>query len=873
MEKQYTRDEFVAVSIRKIGDNAYKDGELIELGAVKFNLKNKKIDTFYVVNKVDYEFSDKDFQLLGFNKSTYDSEKQESYIWMYKFTEFIENCTIVTHDAYELYNYLKSLGLELHNLLDLKAIYFLTDKKMNVDLEYHMKKNKIMIPKVFRTLRKPIMLKDLFLKEYKKRIKRNADTYINLIYVNNKKDRYRGVTDGYLIYSDGRREYVEDIIEDFDKKLSARKIYEESILGDDLYKVVEHLKYLFEDIVLDTQFISPIFFRVKYNKSYYIWSPLGLYEDIDFELIEIYDLGKISHNQAKQKLIELFEDTELYEFSLKILKFSNPNYIIQTYDYFKEDIQEEVNKIVKTIKQYNSFSYNYREMLWQVIKDRDNYGMMSYIINTESYNILIDVLYDDLHKIYHIDKEGNVNYTFEEMLFNEIVEEQGYIKFRENISRINETLLNTILNSYNNIGTDEAIYYGNKIKNILGEASKIEQIYRENPQISNEFKFYGYIADKEVIFVNEGKFQLNLGIDGNITVINKESQKTHEIQNLYDLYKFSGKFYTYAKLHYQLLNSILNSKLDGNIENSIIKPEIDDDINLFTDEPIIIQSTTTVPELDIDLSEPLFEDNYTETTSTPNESLFEDNFNDFSDYDIDISETSTNENNDDYESEEKEFGQIGILSDFDGKDMTINELTSNVEMEYNINNYDNTIKSLPQNNDDLSLNSELEDDSSNNEVDLTVEDVEDDTNIYETKSKISIYSNLNKAKNIESKYKEYKDDLDNMEYEDFKKETIDAEVFQINKFIVDDFNEINMRLDALSKLPEGFYPHDKKGIQTVIKNIKAIVFNYVNQIDKLKLEYIDGSMYVESSFEMVYIQYETTTITISNNGDYGIKIN
>lgn len=837
------RNEFVSVSIRTIGNNAYRGGDLIEVGAVKFNLKGKVLDTFYAVNNVDYEFTKEDFAKLGFNQSVYDAEKQNDYLWMYKLTEFIQDTTVITYDAYETFNYLKALGLELFNLIDLKAVFFLTDKRFNTSLEYHIKKHKVVTPHIFRALRKPMMLKELFLKEYKKKLKKTIDEYINVIYVEEKKERYRGVTGGLLVYSDGRKETVEDMIDEYDKELSSRYIYEENILGDDILKSVKNLTYMFDGINLDVKHIPPIYFRALYEGVYYLWSPLGLFKEDGFKLEEIYDLGKISLKTAESQIQKHFEDTELYDFCLRVLKFSDPDYEIQDFDYFKEDIYSGVKKLENSVKVFNQYPSKFKNILINQIDDRMTQGVFNYIIDIVDSNLVVNIMYDVEFDALVVDDKGNSELLLDESVYTASVDTLGYVQFSKDFQTILNMVIETISKSSDKLPDANVKDFGTII---LDKFDTIENVLMVYDSFDREFM---YVITNDTIVVQSGaRYTLMLGFDGSVSVKNNKENKTINIKNLYDLYRYSENLYKTADEHYSILERMINMDIEG-------FNDLDDEQDLHKEYDYSIEKEGY--DFNDDLEAVSLDESYIDSQYT---SVTEGN------------KDTSNELNLDELYNQPLFSDDAVNKEESYNGLDINEVYNNVSLID-----ENVVEDI----DDYSLDAGDNDNNytdengygyNYNEDDYNEDNETNDVNVSDLESELELKTPFSKLNNAKKYNIELDTDLTKIDSKDYLTEDLDNHV--IDRFISDDFKDIGMNLDALSKIPVGFYANDKKSMSKVIKNIVKIVEDKGITVNKdIKLNYYDGVVILDELNSKVLIEFDSAVIKILNTDkDVGIKI-
>lgn len=547
----------VYLSATTTGGNAYDEGEIVELGAVKYK-KGKLVQTFDVINRIENLDLYRDNE-ISCGKDMVISNGESVYKWLIRLKDFLEDSVVVIYDTYEIYNQLLSYGLELENVIDMKYLLLENNIKNYDDFVLLAKKYIKRDMKVNRKLLKSFMMQEIVKKTRTVR-KIRDEQYYGTFYATEKIAGYTGLPSGKLMFSDGRLEEIEDDVEVYGKYLTNIQEDEERYYkGKDYTLVCSRLDNIMEDVYFENERLGNFYRAVIEGESYLI-TPTTLSYDANLDIELIYDIKK-DKEKAYERIEELDIGDELREFFLDIIRYSNPMYEVKNYSYIESEFRDFVSIINRKLGVVNNLHkrirLNYMEKFDEVfigsefykIEVKEDGGFVVFEIKDIAYGREIPVVRftGDLDKSLNV-KDSMYDIVYDRNKYEELVEREGIVALQSSVEHLSGKV-NSVINEM------EAKLPFDRVEVLQLddiEEAKIYGMYENLLQSA-----YSEVKSKKGMFIRFTSHHdsLRAYLNGRVEYVDSNG-KTLEINNKYDLLKYNEVLYGKLKEHDAVMKKI-----------------------------------------------------------------------------------------------------------------------------------------------------------------------------------------------------------------------------------------------------------------------------------------------------------------------------
>lgn len=541
----------VYLSATTTGGNAYDEGEIVELGAVKYK-KGKLVKTFDVINRIDNLDLYRDDE-ISCGKDMVISNGESVYKWLIRLNDFLEDSVVVVYDTYEIYNQLLSYGLELENVVDMKHLLYQSNVK-NFDNFIALAKKYIKRDmKVNRKLLKSFMMQEIVKKTRTVRKIRDEELTDNTIYAEEKVAGYTGIPKGKIMFSDGRLEEIEDDVEVYGKYLTRiQESEEEYYAGSDYTLVCSRLDNILEDVYFDTEKLGN-FYRASMEGESYLITPTTLSYDANLDIELIYDV-KQGREEAEDRVKDMDIGEELQDFFLDIIRYSNPVYEVKDYNYIVSEFTDFISIVNRRLNVVNNLHKNIRLKYMETFDEvfigsefykaelKEDNGYIIFEIKDVAYGREEPVIRfkGDLEKTLTV-KDSMYEIVYDRRKYMDLVEREGIVSLQNSVEKLSGKLNSTIRDMENNLPFDRVELLDlddieeEKISNKYGEVS--ESTYTETKSKKGIF----------IKFTNNNT-SLRAYLNGRVEYVDSKG-KTINIVNKYDLLKYNETLYSKLKEH------------------------------------------------------------------------------------------------------------------------------------------------------------------------------------------------------------------------------------------------------------------------------------------------------------------------------------
>lgn len=566
---------YVFLSITTTKGNAYKNGNIVELGAVKYDKRGKMLKTFDVINRIGNldDYSDAE---LSCGREMVIRNGESVKTWLIRLHDFIGDNTVVMFEAYETFNYLKSYGLELTDILDLRLL-LKENKTKNYDdflklTQTHIKGNL----KVSKKILKPVILKEIFFGLKLQRKQKLLNEFRNDLYVRKEVVKYNGVlTDdkedkNLLHYADGRVEEVVDELELYERHLKNVFVEEKDYFGQTFEDVIPRFRESFEDVYFKNMELGGRYYRADIEGRVYLITPTTLSFDDDLNIENIYDVKTMSKLECFRAIDDNIADNLVANFFKSIIKNADPDYAIEDYDYFVGKLESFIEDINSRLGRINKKHRKVRRQLFS------NYDLSSiederFRIDFTEYNGLVifsvDEIYRDSDLADDEEPEGNIvirldnrdieesvsnndyDIRFDSERYNYLVYEQGIKPLEDSLKELVGRTNNLVKDMEKNLPIDPIKEY--KVKNI--DIDKLLDLYGtystfvySTKQVRGRGKYIRTVHQRDVV---------KLFLNGSIDYVDSEG-RTLEVENINDVLDYNEVLYDRIKEHYKTMDKL-----------------------------------------------------------------------------------------------------------------------------------------------------------------------------------------------------------------------------------------------------------------------------------------------------------------------------